>query len=62
MSFMDERFRMLGEEMSVRRAHPAVEDKSWFEARASTLIAVAAVWGHENQVAERLDVMRRLLD
>ena len=61
MSFMDERFRMLGEEMAVRRAHPAVENETWFEARAATLIAVAAVWGHEHQVAERLDLMRQLL-
>lgn len=62
MSFMDERFLLLSEEMSVRRAHPAVEDRTWFEGRAATLIAVAAVWGHEHQVAERLDLMRQLLD
>ena len=62
MSLMDERFRMLGEEMSARRAHPAVEDRTWFEGRAATLIAVAAVWGHEHQVTERLDIMRQLLD
>ena len=62
MSLMDERFQMLGEELAIRRAYPAPGDRHWFEARAATLIAVAAVWGHENQVAERLDAMRQLLN
>ena len=62
MSLMDERFRMLGEELAFRRAYPAAGDRTWFEGRAAALISVAAVWGHEHQVAERLDLMRQLLD